>query len=249
MSIHLIGKHYGLVPEGGLASLIEIQNELAIERVEAGEFSRILWVPPGLEVTDQRQRQVIDRIRLDPRAQERADLLETPLEELTTVIYEQLKRPLEPTATARPSAAAASNDLPRLYLLCEQRDQPHITVWADALFDEHVEVIRPVFDGDEAEIREFHEENLTTCDAVLLFYGAANELWLRRKLREIQKAAGLGRIKPRPLIAIAVIAPQTPEKERFRTHEAMVIPQLDGFALDPLRPFVARLKGAAGGQG
>ena len=35
-----------------------------------------------------------------------------------------------------------------------------------------IEVIQPVFEGDEAEIREYHEENLRTCDGVLIFYGA-----------------------------------------------------------------------------
>ena len=34
MSIHLVGKNYSLVPEGGTLSLLEIQNELAIERGE-----------------------------------------------------------------------------------------------------------------------------------------------------------------------------------------------------------------------
>ena len=32
MSIHMIGRHYSLVPEGGVTSLLELQNDLAIER-------------------------------------------------------------------------------------------------------------------------------------------------------------------------------------------------------------------------
>ena len=31
------------------------------------------------------------------------------------------------------------------------------------------------------------------CDGVLIYYGAGNEMWLRRKLREVQKSAGYGR--------------------------------------------------------
>ena len=63
--------------------------------------------------------------------------------------------------------------------------------WADFLFKEF-EVIPPVFEGDEAEVRAYHEENLSTRDAIVIFYGAANDIWLRRKLREIQKSAGYG---------------------------------------------------------
>ena len=96
---------------------------------------------------------------------------------------------------------------------------------------------------DEAEIREDHEENLRSCDAVLIVFGAANECWLRRKLRELQKSAGYGRTKPAPPVAIALLPPKTPEKERLRTLEATLIPQWDGLAPDLLTPFVDRVKG------
>lgn len=241
MSIHLVGKSYSLVPEGGVESLLEIQNELAIERGEKGGFTRLLWIPPGLQVEDERQRKVIEQLRMDPRIQDGADLLETFLEDLRTVIQERLKRAKKPVQESS-SAAVATEDCARLYLIHDQRDADLTLPWADFLFDQKLEVIHPVFDGDEAEVREYHEENLRTCDGVLIFYGSANECWLRRKLRELQKSPGYGRTKPMPVVAISLVPPKTSEKERFRTHEAIVIPQLDGFSPDPLRPFISRLK-------
>ena len=115
--------------------------------------------------------------------------------------------------------------------------------WSDALFGEHLEIIHPIFEGDEAEIREFHEETLSACDGCVIFYGSGNELWLRRKLREIQKSPGYGRTKKLPLICIAQIAPHSPEKDRFRSHEAIVVAQWDGVSAEAWGPFVARLKG------
>ncbi|MGH9176481.1 MAG: TIR domain-containing protein, partial [Vicinamibacterales bacterium] len=47
LSIHMIGRFYSLVPEGGVLSLVEMQNELAIERADQGSFSRLVWIPPG----------------------------------------------------------------------------------------------------------------------------------------------------------------------------------------------------------
>ncbi len=137
---------------------------------------------------------------------------------------------------------AAGENLCRVYLICDQRDFELTSAWADFLFEQRVEVIRPVFEGDEAEIRDYHEENLRTCDGALMFYGSANECWLRRKLRELQKSAGYGRTKPAPVVGITLIPPRTAEKERFRTHEAMVISQFDGFSSEPLRQFVSRLQ-------
>jgi hypothetical protein len=200
-----------------------------------------LWIPPGLQVKDERQRDVIERIRMDPRIQKGADLLETPMEDFKTVIQERLKRTAVPTAAANKQAGSFRNRV-QLYLIYDQRDTEVASPWADFLFEKEFEVIRPVFEGDEAEVREYHEENLRSCDAALILYGTASECWLRRKLRELQKSAGYGRTKPMPVVAISLIPPAAPEKERFRTHEAMVIPQFAGFSPDALQPFISLLK-------
>jgi len=239
MSIHLIGKSYGLVPEGGFQSLLEVQNELAIARSEEGRFSRLLWIPAGLGVEDERQQKVIQQLRMDSRIHAGTDLLETRLEDLRTVIQDRLKQTQESPRSAA-DEEKTGRDLTRVYFICDQRDADAIAPWVDFLFERKVEVIRPMFDGEEADLREYHEESLRTCDGVLIFYGSANECWLLRKLREVQKSAGYGRTKPAPIVAIALVPPTTPAKERFRTHEAIVIPQWDGITGDALRPFLSR---------
>jgi hypothetical protein len=241
MSIHLVGKRYSFVPEASSESLLEIQNELAIERGRQGGFSRLLWIPPGLQIEDERQRKVVEQLRLDPRIQLEADLLETSLEDLRTVIQDRLKQNQKPAASP-PAIVAGSGSLAQLYLIYDQRDTAEASPWADFLFEHGFEVIRPVFEGDEAEVREYHEENLRSCDGALILYGSASECWLRRKLRELQKSAGYNRTKASPVIGIALIPPKTPEKECFRTHDAIIIPQLAGFSRDSLEPFISRLK-------
>jgi len=240
LSIHLIGKNYGFVPEGSIESLLEIQNRLAMERSKQGKFSRILWIPPGLQVEDERQRNVIDRVRTDPHLLEGSDLLETFFEDLRSVIHSRLKQVPRPAAKLK--APPAAKKIFSIYLIYDQRDAQQTLPWSEFLFDQHFEVIRPVFEGDEGEIREYHEENLRSCDGALIFYGSGNECWLRHKLRELQKSPGYGRTKPAPAIAIALIPQKTPEKERFRTHEALVIPQFDGLSTEPLSQFLASLQ-------
>ena len=236
MSIHMIGKNYGLVPEGGHQSMLEIQNELAIARSQKEPFSRLVWIPRGVAVSDPRQQKVIEQFRMDPRVGQRADLLETPLEDLRTMVDAWLKRD-EKQPAAIVDASASPGSAP-IYLIYDQRDAGIISPWCDFLFT-NFEVIHPVFTGTEAEIREYHEENLRTCEGVLIFYGASNEAWLRRKLGEIQKSVGYGRTKPQPIVGVVLVPPRTPEKERFRTHKALVIPQWNGFAPDLLNPFVS----------
>lgn len=241
MSIHPIGKNYSLVPEGATSSLVEIQNELAIERSSGGDFTRLVWIPPGLQIDDERQRRVVDHVRTDPRIQRGADLLETPLEDLRTLIEEMVSRKEAPVPAPKAAHSAA-----RLYLIYDRRDSDAVSLWADFLFDQGLEVIHPIFEGDETDVREYHEENLCQCDGALILFGSANEGWVRRKLRELQKSAGYGRTKSAPAVVICAIPPKTAEKERFRTHDAAIIPQWDGFSPDPWRPLVSRLKGEEG---
>ena len=246
MSIHLIGNRYSLTPENATTSLVEIQNELAIERGERGGFTRLVWIPPGLQVDDPRQQEVIDRLRMDPRMGPGADLLEKPLDELRTVIQDALERD-RAARTAPPPAptpsTAASTGVPSVYLMYDQGDAAAVSPWADFLFEQGVEVVHPVFEGDEAAVRECHEESLRTSDGVVIFDAAAHPLWLRRKFSELKKIPGYGRTKPAPVVAVCLLPPKTPDKERFRTHEAIVIPQWDGLSPDPWLPIIARLKG------
>jgi hypothetical protein len=237
MSIHMIGRHYGLVHEGAVESVIELQNELAIERGPAAElFERLIWIPRGLKVTDERQQRLIEQLRMDPRVHDKADLLETSLEDLKTAIAIRLKRDGKPRPHTVVSSPAA-----HVYLLYDSRDTDVVGPWADFLFSDF-EVIHPAFNCDEAELRQYHEENLRTCDGVMIFYGAGNEPWLRRKLSELQKSAGYGRTKAMPEVVICLIPPRTAEKVRFRTHRALVVPQWEGLSPDALKPFVSVLK-------
>lgn len=240
LSIHLIGMNYGIVPEGTEHSVVMLQNELAIQREGQSDIFRLIWMPPNLKVEDKRQQRFIESLRSDPRIQQSADLLETSIEDLKTQVHELLEsiaNPKEKKNTALEGAIAANS----VYLICDARDLENIYAVADYLF-ENCEVVLPAFEGDEEEVRKDHEENLRTCDGVLIYYGAANDLWLRCKLRELHKIAGLGRTRPLRAKAILAAPPVTPQKKLLRTHEAMVIHQPDSFNADDLEPFLAELK-------
>lgn len=240
MSIHLVGGTYGFVPQGSRSSLIEMQYELAVERAASGGLSQLVWIPPGLDVQDDRQRNVLEAFRMDPRVHAGADLLETSLEDLRTEINAWLTGAPTRQPVTRDSTRASQAPVPQLYLVYDQRDAGAIAPWADYLCG-HFEIFHPVFEGDEAEVRAHHEENLRTCQGVLIFYGAAGEVWLGRKLREIQKSAGYGRVGRKAVVGVCLIDPKTPEKEGFRSQDAIRLEQWSGFAPDGLQSFITRL--------
>ncbi len=240
LSVHMVGQNYGVVPEGATESIVALQHELAIERGSAGGFSRLIWIPPGLETRDERQQRFLQHLQTDSRLQNGADLLETPLEDFKVALH----RRLAPAAAApeRPADGGPT----RIYLICDQRDLDQTAALEDHLFGLGHEVILPVFEGDEAMVRRDHEESLALCDAVLLYYGAGSELWLRQKLREVQKSAAYGRTRPIGARGVFVAGPDNPQKRRFRTHEALVFQQIDGYSPADLAPFFQQLQGKVG---
>jgi len=248
MSIHPIGERYGFIPEGSNISLTEIQNELAIERGKQGGFVRLLWIPAGKHIEDERQARLVEELRTEPRMQRGADLLETILEDLRTVIYDRLKEAPPALKAAKPEdcRATAGGCTQQIYLIHDQRDSAAVAPYADELFNKGFEVLHPTFEGDEAEVRQCHEENLKVCNGALVFFGSTNEAWVRRKLREIQKSVGYGRTDPLTEVAVLCIPPQTDEKQHFRTHEAAVITQPSEFAAQVLTPFLSSLKSGGG---
>ncbi len=65
VSIHLIGGKYGTIPEDCTESVPEIQNRLAAERAASSDLTRLVWISPGLEISNERQSGFLQRLRLE----------------------------------------------------------------------------------------------------------------------------------------------------------------------------------------
>jgi TIR domain len=227
LSIHMVGRKYGIVPEETQDSVVALQNAVAARRSGSGPLTRLIWLPPGLEPEDERQAKLIEDLRRDNRNHLGADLLETSLEDLKTVIHQRLAGPEAPPRSQAP------DDLVRVYVICDQRDVEACTALTRHLLeDPRFEVISPVFEGTEEELRRDHEENLASCDVVVIYYGEGNELWRRRKQRELLRSAGYGRQRKLLASAIYVAPPPSPYKEGLRTNEAVVLRSDATTALD-----------------
>jgi hypothetical protein len=247
LSLHMVGVRYGLVADGSETSVVETQLSLAEQRGKKGDFVRLVWMPPGLGtptlgVSDSRNQKFIARLRSDEGWNANADLLEAGLEGLKSAIDERLCSLEQASHSGVAKSETAAPSTAQIYLICDQQDQGQVTDLHKFLFDSGFEVTLPLFDGDEADIRSEHEEALNTCDAVVIFYGSANELFLRKKLRDLQRCVG-SRSQQLRAKAICVWPPMTDGKRELRTHEAMVIQQADGFQPNCWTTFLSVVKG------
>lgn len=243
IAIHLLGRHFGVTPEDSSESIPALQVRLSAEQAERPDFQRVIWVPTGGETMDQRQQAFLLRVQEDPRLHRQAELIEGNLNLLKKDLIRRLSPPEEKPRAA--PAARAAGAAPKVYLICEARDEAAVEALEDYLFDQGLEVCLPAFDGNDVDAAELHQENLLTCHAVLVYYGAAPKAWVEIKLRELLKAAGYGREKPIQVQAVYIAPPDDHRKDRFRSLQAQVIRQLDRFSPSPeLDQFVGMAKEA-----
>jgi len=243
LSVHLIGEHYGVIPEMERErSVVRLQEELAIERGDDAQFSRLIWMPPGLQPKDERQQKFVLDLQNSFSSHNGSELLQTKLEDLKTIIQAKL--------TDKPKSALAVSDASgavRIYVICDQQDVGAVEPLQGFLLDQGCEAILPLSDGSDAEIFEDHKDNLLLCDAVLIFQGHASEGWLRMKLRELLKLPGYGRTAPLLARAVYMGLPATPLKDRFKSVETPAIKNYGEFDPTTVEPFIAQIRKAKGG--
>src|SRR5262249_2045497 len=71
----------------------------------------------------------------------------------------------------------------------------------------------PAFEGDASQIRKTNQQNLASCDAIFLFYGAGDEAWKRTIDNELKKLQGYRSGKPPSAIYTYLAEPRTSDKE------------------------------------
>jgi hypothetical protein len=162
-------------------------------------------------------------VQEDPALHHRAEIIEGNLNLLKKDLIRRLAPPEEKPQAAAPSKSPG--EAPKLYLICDPKDESAVEALEDHLFGQGLEILLPAFDGNDADAAALHQDNLLTCDAVLVYYGAAPKAWVDIKLRELLKAAGYGREAPIAVQAVYIAPPDDRRKERFQSHQAGVIRQ------------------------
>lgn len=243
LAVHLLGRHYGVTPEDSSESIPALQLRLTSQHAGHQKLQRLIWMP-GDEPADQRQRDFLRQVQENPSLHLQAEIIEGNLNLLKKDLIRRLNPPEEkPPPAARAAVQGTANKTPKLYLICDSRDEAAIEELEDYLFAQGIEVCLPAFDGSDADAEALHQQNLLTCDAVLVYYGTAPKAWVDIKLRELLKAAGYGREAPIQLQAVYVAPPDDHRKDRFRSHQAAIIRGAAAFAPSPdLDAFVGSLK-------
>lgn len=254
-SVHLVGKQGGFAPEGG-TPIVQLQLERAGENVgrkvsedhgDERRFHRILWAPrtlPDLGIADRSPAEAVSRV---------CDHLETDkvLGDTLVTFGQYIIDHLEKT-TPRPSRPqAALGEGACVYIEHLEADSAYADDLAERLQQAGLNVSLPAFDGDEADRLRLHQQYLAACDAVVLCWASASEVWIRSNAAEL-KWDRLGRKTPFQFRGVVTGPPPQQPKNRFRklpprTDIDLVIDATETLSPPPevLQPLLQTLTGYA----
>jgi hypothetical protein len=262
LSVHLISStNYALQPEGSDKSTVILQNEIAAQKSATNNLNRLIWIPPSApgatsnEKMLAQQRAFVDELMHNADFQKGADILEGTLEEFKHAIFDTIKRidaeekaRHEAEEKAKEISAAADSiiistgqELKLVYLVCDQRDLDSTRPLEDLIAESGYEILLPLFDGDQAQLRQAHLDNLKICDAVIIYYGAGNYRWTGSMKSDLLRLSVLNRTKPLLHKAIYIAGPSDKDKDTFKAIDFEIINGLTGYTDGLFEHFIQKL--------
>lgn len=231
LSIHLVGASYGLRPEGEERSIPHIQYDLA---AEVSRQTQLIWMPPELAPKDKSQAEFIAQVKNDS-----PDYWQTKLEDLKTAIQKKLQ-PATPSGWEQDD----EDDPVNVCLFCHEQDLNSVKpLYSHLTINETFKVKLPL---KEAESFQNQKQLLQSSDAVILYYGTADQDWFVNVWRLIQRHSSTGRDKPILAKAIYTGQPPTPEKDLLDADDPLVLKNYGQFTVDSIEPFVEKIRAAKG---
>lgn len=264
ISVHLLGRTYGLVPEGENRSAVEIQYEMARSNPNGNPKRVAVWIPEGLEEIEDRQAKFISRVKDVGKSGGNHDNGANPAPPDSTVeVFETgadaFKEGLLDMLVEKPKKMqlSGSGGRKRVYVVCGEPDLPrkHLLEITSYLRTRNYPVETPVFQGDPEELREAEEEIVGDTGGALIYYGSVKDLWVRRKRKSLIKIVGALDKAGDYVRALYVCVPkdeiknltylQIPEHileedEGFRP--LLILGDCDEFSPEKLEPFLQALE-------
>jgi hypothetical protein len=237
LSVHLVSSKRGMIPEGEEKSIVALQYESAQTRA----MDRVLWIAKG----SQPEPGMLSLIQSG--SQHGVEILEDrTIEDLKEVIEAKLKR-LRTEASVKKEANTLN-----VYMVCDRKDHPFID---EALGRERAKLLVEYFGSkgftvwlppqsamEETQRRRDHRATLKMSDAVLLYWGSADEKWFRDNLRELIMARTRRSRRRQLTEAIYFGGPPLDVKSQYRNLLEFVFEQFEDFRPEDLNPLFQRLQ-------
>lgn len=237
MSIHILGRLYGAYLKDTRYSITDYLNRFVRDFInEKGTdnqtIKRIIWIPPYLKISDQRQDLFLGRLKRE-ESDPNTELVQSPLEDLKTLIIRNINALTNTLITENEKTNS-------IYIIYDPLSTSNIENYLTFFQEKAISVLTLDFDQTN-NIIEQHLNIIKSCDSVLVVYNG-NQNWLEAKLRDIIKIKGYGRKHPFVFKAIVTETEnQLNHLERKLMDEFILIEYTDDFSL-MFEPLLTKLE-------
>lgn len=191
--VQIFGAQYGNLVGNGRFSLPDYQNQVIEEFINqrTKDIRRIIWIPSGIRITDQRQNILLNKIRRDEKIN--TEIIESPIEVFKSALQERI--------TNEENEDLGEGQNPGLYLIYENEDRDSIQPIKNYIEKEGFNFLS-LEQSSQENIYSNHLKYLKNADYILIYEGSKNLFWLKSKIRDLIKAPGIGRTKALDKISI-----------------------------------------------
>jgi hypothetical protein len=230
LSIHLLGEGAGYQPEQG-EPIVKLQLSRAAVRASTAadsdgapgnRFHRIIWAPKAMEVERVQEDGSVHAQMLTERDplkvlagfnQQLAtdEIVGDNLSKFVEFLVQGLDR-IAPTETLTDSPGDGAR---QIYVYHRPEDTQYAFSLAKALQQRKTEPLLPALEGDAGERNALHRQYLRECDAVVLCWADASEVWAKATARELRDWESLGRDKKFSCRGLVAGPPRRESKSLF----------------------------------
>jgi hypothetical protein len=197
-AVHLLGERLGYAPENA-EPITKLQLAASARRAEATApagtppFRRIIWAPrvvadPADPATPKEERDPLAVLaRFDRQAA--SDKIESrALSDFVTFLVAYLD-----STTPRDAQPEALQADASVYIYHQSGDTSYAVGLGKALKARHIRPMFPALEGDPAELEAMHRKKLAECDAIVLCWASASEVWVHAQSDELKDWREFGR--------------------------------------------------------
>jgi hypothetical protein len=216
LSVHLLGKHAGLNVQRSVGlqltrAAARVGQAVSEDPLDLRRFHRVIWAPRTLLEQGIADRDAAKVLATFGDCLETDKVVADNLVELSQFLIQHLE-----ANAPRPSRVAADpGNGTRVYVQHLEADADYALDLAERLQEAGLSALLPAFDGDETDRNLLHLRQLADCDAVVLCWASASEVWIRSNANEL-KWDRLGRDRPFYCRGVVAGPPPREPKNRFR---------------------------------
>ncbi len=211
LSIHILGNNYGEEYAGSGKSLPDLQFQFVTEYIDTinsdpdlekqSNLQRLIWIPIETTNMDEKQEELIQQVKRDIEKLHRTEIVQVPIELLKTLVLNKLQ---ESETRKLESSKVRKEGKKMVYLIHEKNDEGSIVEFSKEIQAHGFETTKIPFGSDQESLLGLHKTFLAECDGAIINYSGNSRSWLMSKVKDLQKAPGLGRSSPMVVQSVVI---------------------------------------------